>query len=331
MNPVKRIHKPFIVDVRCRMATGKDADYFRKKLGENAPRSVIEGSEEAFFCELDAAGVRTAIAPSGSNLGMTLGHRNLPPRTTSNDEQALLQERHPGRYVGVAAIDVSNTAHDALSELKRCADVLSLRAATIEPGREPLNAPNSADPRLYEFYELAARLGMPVILQTSGLLGGKNIDYANPKWVDQVAEDFPDLTIICGHGCYPFVREAIAVAVRRKNVFLSPDLYLFWPGTEDWVKAVNQGWLVENFIFGSGYPLVGNLTSFVQQFLALGWHEDCLPYILYKNALRALKLETKPDFASVYQSNPSFVKSGLVSSGARKVAALMRRAGLSPR
>ena len=54
------------------MATGKDADYFRKKLGETAPRSVIVGSEDAFFCELDAAGVRTAVAPSGNNLGMTL-------------------------------------------------------------------------------------------------------------------------------------------------------------------------------------------------------------------------------------------------------------------
>ena len=84
------------------MATGKDADYFREKLGETAPRSVIVGSEDAFFCELDAAGVRTAVAPSGNNLGMTLGHRKLPPRTTSNDEQALLQAKYPNRFIGVA-------------------------------------------------------------------------------------------------------------------------------------------------------------------------------------------------------------------------------------
>ena len=134
------------------MATGKDADYFREKLGATAPRSVIVGSEDAFFCELDAAGVRTAVAPSGNNLGMTLGHRKLPPRTTSNDEQALLQVKYPGRFIGVAAIDVSNTAHDALSELKRCVDILGLRATTIEPGRAPLNASNPADHRLYDFY-----------------------------------------------------------------------------------------------------------------------------------------------------------------------------------
>lgn len=310
---------------------GADANYFRKKLGETAPRSVIEASKEAFFRELDAAGVRTAIAPSGNNLGMRLGHRELPPRATSNDEQALLQRSCPGRFVGVAAIDVSNTAHDAQSELTRCVNVLGLRAATIEPGRAPLHVSNPADRRLYDFYDLAARLGTPVILQTSGLLGGKNIDYANPKWVDQIAEDFPGLTIICGHGCYPFVREAIAVAVRRRNVFLAPDLYLFWPGTDDWVRAVNQGWIVKSFIFGSGYPIGGDLTRFVRRFLSLGWRPDYLPNLLYKNALRALRLETDPHFAVIYQDAPSFVKSGLVWSAIRRVAALVRRKGFSSR
>jgi len=300
------MHDPLIIDIRCRIPVGTTAEYFQEKLGENAPHAVMKGTDADFFRDLDEARIRTAVSPSGNNQGMTLGHRLLPPRTTSNDEQAAIQKKHPGRFIGVAAIDTGNITHNALEELERCVRVLGLNIATIEPGRAPLYAPHPADKRLYAFYELAQELEVPVILQTSGLLGGKNIDYANPRWIDQLAEDFPGLNLICAHGCYPYVREIIAVMCRRKNVFASPDLYLFWPGSRDWIEAVNQNRIANNFLFGSAYPLCGNLKKFVDRFLMLDWNPEILDRILYKNAIRALKLEHNPDFG--YQHHQSGIK-----------------------
>lgn len=292
-----------IIDMRCRIPVGTAASYYQTKQHGNATAAVVSNPENAFFNELASAGIRTAVCAEGNNLGMKLGHKTLPPRTTSNDEQARLQKKHPGRFIGVAAIDPGNSIHSAQHELERCVKVLGLHVTTIEPGRAPLFVPHPADKRLYAFYDQAQALGVPVILQTSGMLGGKNIDYANPRWIDQVAEDFPDLILICAHGCYPYVREMIAVLCRRKNVYAAPDMYLYWPGGHDWLEGVNRERIANNFLFGSAYPLCGNLGKTLKCFLDLDWNPAAIDRILFRNALRALKLEDHPDYRELSEKS----------------------------
>jgi len=284
-----------IIDVRCRFTTGTAAGYYQARHGSALPPDSIE----AFLAVLDHAGVDVAVSPLGNNQGMTIGFRELPARVSSNIEQIKYQSQYPQRFVGVAGIDVGNVAHDALAELEQCAKQ-GLRIATIEPGRAPLFVDHPADKRLYHFYSLAQDLGVSVILQTSGLLGGKNIDYAHPRWIDAVAEDFPNLRIICAHGCYPYVREMIAVTVRRRHVYASPDMYMFWAGRDDWIHAVNQGILADKFLFASAYPLCGSLREFVNRFMRLGWKPGVLDRIMYRNAIRALGLTEHPVFGPVY-------------------------------
>lgn len=284
-----------IIDVRCRLTAGMSAGYYQGRRGSAPPPDSIE----AFLDVLDHAGVNVAVSPVGNNQGMTLGFRELPARVSSNIEQIKYQSQYPQRFVGVAGIDVGNVAHDSLAELEQCAKE-GLRVVTIEPGRGPLFVDHPADRRLYPFYSLAQELGVSVILQTSGLLGGKNLDYAHPRWIDAVAENFPNLRIICGHGCYPYVREMLAVTVRRRNVYASPDLYMFWPGRDDWIHAVNQGVLADKFLFASAYPLCGSLREFVNRFMRLGWKPEVLDRIMYRNAIQALGLTEHPIFGPIY-------------------------------
>lgn len=297
-----------IIDMRCRLTTTSASGYFRAQMQANATSSVIEGTEAAFWADLDRAGVTVAVSVSGQNPGMKLGPKILADRTTTNDDLAAFQNRFPERFVGVAGIDVSNTMHDSSEELVRSVNELGLRVATIEPGRAPWYAPNPADRRLYPFYEQAEALGVPLVIQTSGLKGGKNIDYAHPRWIDQLAEDFPQLRIICGHGCAPFVRELIFVVGRREHVYASPDMYLFFPGGQEWVQAVNQfRWMADKFLFASGYPLCRDLKSFVDRFMALEWKPEVLDRILYRNAIRALGLEENPYFGTVLRQPDIYV------------------------
>lgn len=289
-----------IIDVRCRLTFGDAAEYFRRGMGGRAPSAVREGTIEAFFRELDRARITTAVAVSGNNSGLSIGDQVMPPRRSDNDEQARLQRQYAGRILGVAAIDIGGGLHDPLAELERCVKELGLKAATIEPGREPLLSPNPADDRLYPFYDLAQALGVPVFIQTSGIKGGKNIDYANPRWIDQVAEDFPKLHLICAHGCYPYVRGMIAVALRRTNVWASPDMYTTRLGWSDWVEAVNTGWFAKRFVFGSAFPACGDLRPFLREFRALGWDRRKLDDVMYRNAIEALKLQDDPLFRPVY-------------------------------
>ena len=162
-----------------------------------------------------------------------------------------------------------------------------------------------SDPRLYQIYEKCVGLDLTVIPQTSGPLGGKNIDYANPKYVEQVAEDFPDLRIICGHGHYPYVREAITMCTRRDNVYLSPDIYLRQLGTEDRLKAINENigayfggfGLADRFVFGSAYPLF-DLKEYIRFFFSLPWKPEVLSRILYKKRAARFESARRPGFST---------------------------------
>ena len=290
-----------IIDCRCRLTIEGAAEYFVDRVTlagklEGVP-ALSQRTIEAFFAELDAAGVTTAVSVSGLNPGARLGRFDLPARTTSNDVMAAVQRAHPGRFIGVAGIDVSNTMHDAMTELARCVDDLGLFAVFIEPGRAP--GCNLDDKRLYPLYAFCEAKGVTLIPQTSGLLGGTLVDYANPKYIERVAEDFPGLNIVCGHGCYPFVREAILVASRRSNVWLAPDSYVFHLGRDDWIHAVNHNLLgfASRFLFASAYPLDA-LKPQLDRFLGLGWKEELLPKLLWRNAADALRLAERPAFAS---------------------------------
>lgn len=292
-----------IIDMRCRVPTLSTAKYFHEIMGNigrlDAVPALKQGSLDVLLKEMDEVGITTAVSVSGNNPGAQIGKREQPARTTSNDEMAALQNQYLGKIIGVAGIDVGNTFHNALEEIERCSS-LGLKAIFIEPGRSPGCLLN--DKFLYPIYQKCVDLDLAVIPQTSGLLGGKNFDYANPKYIEDVAEDFPELRIICGHGCYPFVREMIMVCQRRDNVWASPDVYVLnGLGTMDWVEAVNRDMygFTDRFIFGSAYPFM-SLKDSVQGYLQLPWNQDVLPKILYKNALQALKLEDDPVFKSIY-------------------------------
>ena len=293
-----------IVDVRCRLTSFEAGDYFRKAKLKNKSAPTSEafrvGTVEAYFGDLDRAGVTTGVSVSGNNPGGSIGKWTLPDRTTPNDLLADVQSKNWGRFLGVAGVDASGTFHDPMEELARCR-ALGLRAAFIEPGRVP--GWDLDDHRLYPIYEFCQEAGMTLIPQTSGLLGGRNIDYAHPRHIDQLAEDFPVLRIVAGHGCYPYVREMIIVAQRRENVWVSPDMYIFDIGTEDWVKAVNEnvrGDFAEKFLFGSAYPSKA-LEPFVKSFDELPWRDEVRQLILYRNALRAFDLEGDPTFRRIYE------------------------------
>jgi predicted TIM-barrel fold metal-dependent hydrolase len=284
-----------IIDVRCRYLTPEGAKYFAHSREVQAHETP-----ESFFAWLDKQGVDVVLSPVPASLGLKLGRWDLPARSIDNDGQADMQKRFPRRFVGVAGIDPGNEVHDGLQELERCVNDLGLKVAAIEPGRKPMLVPHLADRSLYDFYTLASELNVPVILQTSGLKGGVSIDYAHPRWIDQIAHDFPELHIICAHGCVPYLRELALVTRRRPNVFASPDLYTFMDFNScQWVQP-------GQLIFGSGYPFIP-VERMKMSYLSAPWaRTHNLDDMMYKNALRALKLENNVFFADKLKSAPVF-------------------------
>jgi len=92
------------------------------------------------------------------------------------------------------------------------------------------------DKRFYPVYEKCCELNIPVTVHSSiNFSVNRSIDYGRPLYIDEVACDFPGLTIVANHGGWPWVNEMVAVAWKHPNVYIeigavSPK-YIGTPGT----------------------------------------------------------------------------------------------------
>jgi hypothetical protein len=122
------------------------------------------------------------------------------------------------------------------------------------------------------------------------------IDLCHPKYVDEIACDFPELTIIAGLGGWPWVDELVAVANRHPNVLI--DLSCQRPksaaqsgsGFEGLLVQANRG-LQDQFLFASGWGTQGiPLNQVIAETRALAISEKVCDKWMYGNAARALRL-----------------------------------------
>jgi uncharacterized protein len=75
------------------------------------------------------------------------------------------------------------------------------------------------DRRHYPLFAACVDLGVPFFTQVghTGPLLPSEVGRPIP-YIDQVAVDFPELTIVCGHIGYPWTEEMIAVCRKHENV-----------------------------------------------------------------------------------------------------------------
>ena len=249
---------------------------------DQAP-STTQRSPELLLQEMDAAGIDCGVVP-GRRAHAFLGN-------VSNEDICAILQDYPNRFIGVAGIDPSDK-YKAVDEIDRFVVNGPLKGVGIEPGLLPVPMyPN--DRRIYPIYEKCEAEGIPLLLMAGGG-NGPDAGYSAPMIIDQIAADFPKLTIINTHGGYPWVTEILFVAYRRPNVYICPDMYLFnQPGWQDYVTAANFA-LQDRFLFGTAYPFIP-LEAGVEHFKKLPFKPEVLPKVLYQNAVRALKLDIPLD------------------------------------
>ena len=82
------------------------------------------------------------------------------------------------------------------------------------------------DRKLYPLWETINQLKVPVMIDVgttgmgAGMPGGLGavIRNAHPAAIDELAADFPNLTIVAAHPAWPWTDEMIAVALHKGNV-----------------------------------------------------------------------------------------------------------------
>src|SRR3954469_7546744 len=230
---------------------------------------------------------RTAAVVFTVDAASATGHPAL-----SSEEIADLAAEHADVLVPFGSVD-PHAGRAAVARARRLVGEHGVRGFKFHPSLQAFE-PN--DRRFYPLYAALEELGVPALFHTgqtgigAGLPGGRGIKlrYSDPMLLDDVAADFPGLTVIMAHPSVPWQDAAISVATHKANVFI--DLSGWAPKyfPPQLVRAANST-LRDKVLFGSDYPLL-TPERWLRDFAALEIREEVRPLILKENAIRVLGL-----------------------------------------
>lgn len=204
----------------------------------------------AFLEYLDASGVDRAVLinyVSPDVVGYT---------DRANDFVLNYVNTNPKRLIAVGGVD-PRTHRDPAGRIKELAS-RGLRGVKLHPPHQ-LFWPNAHTPerggdvRLRELYATCQELKLPVTFHTgTSIFPGARNKFADPLLIEDVAVDFPDLTIVLAHGGRPFWTEpAMFLARRFPHVYLEVSsvppnkIPEYFPGLDR---------LADKVLFGSDWP-----------------------------------------------------------------------------
>jgi len=194
----------------------------------------------------------------------------------------------PQRLIAVGGIRPDRA--DAEQELTRLANTLGIRGIKLHPPHQ-LFRPNAyvdgTIPHLRDIYATCERLHLPVIVHTgTSIFPRARNKFSDPLFVEDVAIDFPDLTLVLAHGGRPiWMESAMFLARRFPNVWLE-------------VSGVPPARLLEYFprlpqftdkvLFGTDWPGPGvkDIRANFDAFRALPLPAEAQRRILEENPLR---------------------------------------------
>ena len=209
----------------------------------------------------------------------------------SNDWVASITRQYPDTFIGFGSVDPW-MGKLAIKEVERAGKELGMKGIKFIPMTQEFY-PNER--RFYPIYEKIAELGMVAMFHTgttgvgAGLPGGGGVHlkYTKPiPYIDDVAADLPELTIIMAHQAFPWVEEQLAVLVHKPNVYM--DISGWSPKYFNPLLIQYANTLIKHkVLFGSDYPAL-TPERWIRDFEEAPFWDEARPLILLENAKRVL-------------------------------------------
>ncbi len=262
-------------------------DELRKAIEPLLPKiRKLTMSIEEFIQQLDKMGVEKAVifnldeeTPSGI--------KGLP-----NDYYADIVKRFPEKFIGFAGIDPLKEK-EALREINRSYE-LGLRGIAVRPfmfGIPPHHK------KMYPLYSTCVELNIPIWFHISINYSTNTMEVERPIYLDIVAQDFPELKMIAGHGGWPWINEMVAVAWKNPNIYIDFASYLpkyiGMKGT-GWESFLHYGNSViqDKILFGSTWLFMGvSIKQLADEVMKLPLKEKVKKKWLYGNAVKLLEIK----------------------------------------
>lgn len=247
----------------------RTANVFRR-YGEERVKNGI--SLESMMEEMDASDVDVALVSGGPTVPNALVLEAL--------------ERWPEKLIGVVAVDPTDGVMRAVRELETLVRNYPICAMKLEPfyfWKDP------TDRVFYPLYAKCEELGIAVQTQVGGTGPLYPSRTGQPLHIDDVALDFPDLTIVCGHVGSPWVEEMIHVAWKHENVYIDTSARPAKHFEAPFLKFLSS-YGQDKCIYASDWPLL-DFARPLAEARALGLKPEVEAKFLAGNAIRAFGLD----------------------------------------
>ncbi len=255
-------------------------DSLRRWTGQDAPAEPVPIA--ASVASMDAAAVDVGL--------LTAWHAPREGALISNDEVAGWVAEHPDRFAGLAAVDLDRPM-DAVRELRRCVNELGFVGLRMLPW---LWDAAPTDRRYYPLYATCVELGVPFCTQVGHTGPLRPSETGRPiPYIDQVALDFPELTIVCGHVGYPWTEEMVAVARKHENVLIDTSAYTSKRLPPELVRYLVSRSGRRKVLFGTNFPMISH-TAALADLDSLGLDDEARALYLEGNARRTFALDARP-------------------------------------
>ncbi|HWO57347.1 MAG TPA: amidohydrolase family protein [bacterium] len=204
---------------------------------------------------------------------------------------AAYVQGHRDRLFAHGSLD-PHTTRDPRGELARLLDE-GITAIKIHPPHQAVY-PNDylrGNRILADLYGFCAERGVPVVFHTgTTIFQGARIKYGDPIHLDDVACDFPELTIVLAHAGRPLWMETARFLVKRH-----PNVYMDLSGIPpvripQWFPDLDR--LAAKTLWGSDWPGPGvpDLGVNLRAFRSQNWAETSVEAICRSNALKVFRL-----------------------------------------
>ena len=244
--------------------------------------------------DLDRRGVELCVV-SGRDCETTYGF------PANNNSILEFCRAYPNKFLGFWGID-PHKGMDAVREVEHVIKDLGMRGIATDPYLA--HCPPS-DARYYPIYAKCVELGVPVFVTTAppAQVPRAIMDYIDPRQIDVVARDFPELILIMSHGGYPFVNEAIFACMRNANVYMDLSEYELAPMADVYVDALNK-MIGDKVIFASAHPFIEQADA-IQIYKNLNISEEVREKVMYKTAAKILGIDKGVSFNTTKPMAPN--------------------------
>ena len=275
------------IDIVCNLYTPEAVSSKRTGLDENFKKQIrmpmaMRGgvSIAQYLKRMDRAGIERSllVAVRCGDLRVA-GSYEIPYAMV-----AKICAKYPHRFSALAGVDPTR-GMQGLRDLEHATKKMGFVGAHFYPHWFAMR-PDAA--QMYPYYAKCCELDIPIMMQV-----GHNLVYskdrrlpsvARPILLDQVAIDFPELSLIGIHIGVPWTDEMISMCWKHDNIYTAGDAYApkHWPASfVHYAKTYGR----HKVLFGTDWPVIDPERA-VREVADLDFKPEAHRMMMRDNALR---------------------------------------------